>query len=69
MTFDTKLGVTADPWQFLADLGQLWHDRGGLRRASQDQYVGYAFPMLPYYGLTDLRRSSRCGWPSGCGCR
>ncbi|MDX2696669.1 alpha-(1-_3)-arabinofuranosyltransferase domain-containing protein [Streptomyces ipomoeae] len=51
-TFDTKLGVTTDPWQFLADLGQLWHDRGGFG-GIQDQYVGYAWPMLPYYGLTD----------------
>ncbi|MGW0709891.1 alpha-(1-_3)-arabinofuranosyltransferase domain-containing protein [Streptomyces sp. NPDC002643] len=52
-TFDTKLGVTTDPWQFLSDLGQLWHDRGGFG-GIQDQYVGYAWPMLPYYGLTDL---------------
>ncbi|MGA4842218.1 DUF3367 domain-containing protein [Streptomyces sp. G45] len=53
MTFDTKLGVAVDPWQFLSDLGQLWHDRGGFG-GLQDQYVGYAFPMLPYYALTDL---------------
>ncbi|MEU6989341.1 DUF3367 domain-containing protein [Streptomyces sp. NPDC046465] len=53
MTFDTKLGVTVDPWQFLSDLGQLWHDRGGFG-GIQDQYVGYAFPMLPFYGLAKL---------------
>ncbi|MEL3944944.1 alpha-(1-_3)-arabinofuranosyltransferase [Streptomyces sp. LNU-CPARS28] len=53
MTFDTKLGVAVDPWQFLSDLGQLWHDRGGFG-GIQDQYIGYAFPMLPYYALTDL---------------
>ncbi|MEU0431342.1 alpha-(1-_3)-arabinofuranosyltransferase [Streptomyces sp. NPDC006290] len=52
-TFDTKLGVTLDPWQFLTDLGQLWHDRGGFG-GIQDQYVGYAWPMLPYYGLCRL---------------
>ncbi|MGP4049557.1 alpha-(1-_3)-arabinofuranosyltransferase domain-containing protein [Streptomyces sp. 2A115] len=51
-TFDTKLGVVLDPWQFLADLGQLWHDRGGFGGIA-DQYVGYAFPMLPYYALCD----------------
>ncbi|MFE0100008.1 alpha-(1-_3)-arabinofuranosyltransferase family protein [Streptomyces sp. NPDC059009] len=50
MTFDTKLGVALDPWQFLSDLGQLWHDRGGFG-GIQDQYVGYVFPMLPFYGL------------------
>ncbi|WP_159062350.1 alpha-(1-_3)-arabinofuranosyltransferase domain-containing protein, partial [Streptomyces caniscabiei] len=52
-TFDTKLGVTTDPWQFVSDLGQLWHDRGGFGGIA-DQYVGYLWPMLPYYGLTDL---------------
>ncbi|MFF0020106.1 alpha-(1-_3)-arabinofuranosyltransferase family protein [Streptomyces sp. NPDC005496] len=52
-TFDTKLGVALDPWQFLSDLGQLWHDRGGFG-GLQDQYVGYAWPMLPFYGLCKL---------------
>ncbi|GEC08078.1 coagulation factor 5/8 type [Streptomyces spinoverrucosus] len=49
-TFDTKLGVTVDPGQFLADLGQLWHDRGGFG-GIQDQYVGYLWPMLPFHWL------------------
>ncbi|MFI7413769.1 alpha-(1-_3)-arabinofuranosyltransferase family protein [Streptomyces sp. NPDC049627] len=53
MTFETKLAVAADPLRFLGDLGQLWHDRAGFGGIS-DQYVGYAFPMLPYYALTDL---------------
>ncbi|MFF6912677.1 alpha-(1-_3)-arabinofuranosyltransferase family protein [Streptomyces sp. NPDC012466] len=54
-TFDTKLGVTVDPGQFLADLGQLWHDRAGFG-GIQDQYVGYLWPMLPFYWLCDLVR-------------
>ncbi|ANS65009.1 hypothetical protein SLINC_2785 [Streptomyces lincolnensis] len=49
-TFDTKLGVTTDPGRFLADLGQLWHDQGSFG-GIQDQYVGYAWPMLPFYWL------------------
>ncbi|MFH8617736.1 alpha-(1-_3)-arabinofuranosyltransferase family protein [Streptomyces sp. NPDC017979] len=53
MTFDTKLGVATDPWQFIADLGQLWQDRAGFGGLA-NQYIGYAFPMLPYYGLADL---------------
>ncbi|WP_338696201.1 alpha-(1-_3)-arabinofuranosyltransferase family protein [Streptomyces sp. Q6] len=52
-TFETKLGVALDPWRFIADLGQLWHDRAGFGGIA-DQYIGYAFPMLPFYGLTDL---------------
>ncbi|MFC8141299.1 alpha-(1-_3)-arabinofuranosyltransferase family protein [Streptomyces paradoxus] len=54
-TFDTKLGVTVDPGQFLADLGQLWHDRAGFG-GIQDQYIGYLWPMLPFYWLCDLVR-------------
>ncbi|WP_184917580.1 alpha-(1-_3)-arabinofuranosyltransferase [Streptomyces luteogriseus] len=54
-TFDSKLGVTVDPGQFLADLGQLWHDRAGFG-GIQDQYVGYLWPMLPFYWLCDLVR-------------
>lgn len=53
MTFDTKLGVVADPWRFLGDLGELWHSRAGFGGIA-DQYVGYAVPMLPYYGIADL---------------
>ncbi|MFJ5259569.1 alpha-(1-_3)-arabinofuranosyltransferase family protein [Streptomyces sp. NPDC088387] len=49
-TFDTKLGVTVDPGQFIADLGQLWHDRAGFG-GIQDQYVGYLWPMLPFHWL------------------
>ncbi|GAA3496935.1 alpha-(1-_3)-arabinofuranosyltransferase [Streptomyces prasinosporus] len=54
-TFDTKLGVTVDPGRFLADLGQLWHDRGSFGGIS-DQYVGYLWPMLPFYWVCDLVR-------------
>ncbi|MFE1323090.1 alpha-(1-_3)-arabinofuranosyltransferase family protein [Streptomyces sp. NPDC058741] len=54
-TFDTKLGVTVDPGRFLADLGQLWHDRAGFG-GIQDQYVGYLWPMLPFHWLCGLVR-------------
>ncbi|MEU9982871.1 alpha-(1-_3)-arabinofuranosyltransferase family protein [Streptomyces sp. NPDC050856] len=54
-TFDTKLGVALDPLRFLADLGELWHSRAGFGGIF-DQYVGYAFPMLPFYALADLAR-------------
>ncbi|SDK58872.1 alpha-(1-_3)-arabinofuranosyltransferase domain-containing protein [Streptomyces indicus] len=53
MTFDTKLGVNVDPWKFFSDLGQLWHDRAGFGGIF-DQYIGYAFPQLPFYGIADL---------------
>ncbi|WP_274563644.1 alpha-(1-_3)-arabinofuranosyltransferase [Streptomyces spiramyceticus] len=53
MTFETKLGVALDPFKFLSDLGELWHSRSGFGGIF-DQYVGYAFPMLPFYALADL---------------
>ncbi len=55
MTFETKLGVVADPFGFLHDLGTLWQDRGGFGGIA-DQYIGYAFPTLPYYALAHLAR-------------
>ncbi|MGW7196521.1 alpha-(1-_3)-arabinofuranosyltransferase domain-containing protein [Streptomyces chryseus] len=53
MTFETKLGVALDPWRFLGDLGSLWNGNMGLGGIA-NQYIGYAFPALPYYALTDL---------------
>ncbi|MFP1629468.1 alpha-(1-_3)-arabinofuranosyltransferase family protein [Streptomyces sp. 5K101] len=55
MTFETKLGVVADPWKFLRDLGQLWHDRAGFGGIA-DQYAGYLIPMLPFHAAADLVR-------------
>lgn len=55
MTFETKLGVALDPWRFLGDLGSLWNGNVGLGGIA-NQYVGYAFPALPYYALMDLVR-------------
>ncbi|WP_445330562.1 alpha-(1-_3)-arabinofuranosyltransferase domain-containing protein [Streptomyces sp. GSL17-111] len=52
MTFETKLGVATDPWMFLGELGNLWSDRSGFGGIA-DQYIGYLFPMLPFYALLD----------------
>ncbi|MER7621046.1 alpha-(1-_3)-arabinofuranosyltransferase family protein [Streptomyces sp. NPDC126503] len=53
MTFETKLGVALDPWRFIGDLGSLWNGNVGLGGIA-NQYIGYAFPALPYYALMDL---------------
>ncbi|MFE5486048.1 alpha-(1-_3)-arabinofuranosyltransferase family protein [Streptomyces sp. NPDC056527] len=55
MTFETKLGVALDPWRFIGDLGSLWNGNVGLGGIA-NQYIGYAFPALPYYALMDLLR-------------
>ncbi len=46
--FDTKLGVDLDPAGFYARLWQLWNPNEWLGTL-QDQYIGYAFPMGPFY--------------------
>ncbi len=46
--FDTKLGVDIDPASFLARLWQLWNPYEWFGTL-QDQYIGYAFPMAPFY--------------------
>ena len=46
--FDTKLGVDLDPAGFYARLWQLWNPDEWFGTL-QDQYIGYAFPMAPFY--------------------
>jgi arabinofuranan 3-O-arabinosyltransferase len=48
MVFDTKLGVDINPAGFYAQLWQLWNPREWLGTL-QDQYIGYAVPMAPFY--------------------
>jgi len=50
MTFDTKLGVNIDPVGFYGRLWHLWNPLEFLG-SLQDQYIGYAFPMGPFYLL------------------
>src|SRR5580698_3073920 len=46
--YDTKLGVDIDPAGFLVRLWPLWDPLAWLGTL-QDQYIGYAFPMAPFY--------------------
>ncbi len=46
--YDTKLGVDLDAQEFLARLWSLWNPLEWLG-SLQDQYVGYAIPMAPFY--------------------
>lgn len=54
--FDTKLGVDIAPADFLARLWQLWNPNEWLGTLS-DQYIGYAFPMGPFYLLGEILHS------------
>jgi arabinofuranan 3-O-arabinosyltransferase len=53
IVFDTKLGVDIDPAGFLGRLWHLWNPLESMGRLD-DQYVGYAFPMAPFYALAKL---------------
>ena len=52
--FDTKLGVDVNAGEFLGRLWSLWNPLewfGSL----QDQYIGYAIPMAPFFLVGQLR--------------
>jgi arabinofuranan 3-O-arabinosyltransferase len=53
MIFDTKLGVDIDPSGFFARLWPLWNPLEWLGTL-QDQYIGYAVPMAPFFLLGQL---------------
>jgi arabinofuranan 3-O-arabinosyltransferase len=55
MFFDTKLGVDIDPLGFYARLWHLWNPLEWFGTL-QDQYIGYAFPMAPFYLIGELLR-------------
>ncbi len=46
--FDTKLGVDIDPIGFYTRLWHLWNPTQWFGTL-QDQYIGYSFPMAPFY--------------------
>jgi arabinofuranan 3-O-arabinosyltransferase len=46
--FDTKLGVDIDAREFLVRLWSLWNPLEWLG-SLQDQYIGYAIPMAPFF--------------------
>ncbi|HEY6787814.1 MAG TPA: alpha-(1-_3)-arabinofuranosyltransferase family protein [Trebonia sp.] len=53
MVFDTKLGVDIDAAGFLTRLWQLWNPLEWFGTL-QNQYIGYAIPMAPFYLLGQL---------------
>jgi arabinofuranan 3-O-arabinosyltransferase len=53
--YDTKLGVDLDAAGFYLRLWHLWNPLEWFGTL-QDQYIGYAFPMTPFYLLAQVSR-------------
>jgi hypothetical protein len=49
--FDTRIELSADPSLFLHRVAQLWSSTGDLGHLQSGQFVGYLFPMAPWFAF------------------
>src|SRR5690242_1862274 len=49
--FDTRIELSADPSLFLHRVAQLWSSTGDLGHLQAGQFVGYLFPMAPWFAF------------------
>ncbi|HEV7844661.1 MAG TPA: alpha-(1-_3)-arabinofuranosyltransferase family protein [Thermoleophilaceae bacterium] len=50
---DTRLELSADPSLFLARVGDVWSSTTDLGHVQSGQFVGYLFPMGPWFAAAD----------------
>jgi hypothetical protein len=48
-TTDTKIDLHVDPGRFLSEVASVWTATGDLGEVHSSQYVGYLWPMGPFY--------------------
>src|SRR5690349_10126169 len=49
--FDTRIELSAAPSLFLHRVAQLWSSTGDLGHLQAGQFVGYLFPMAPWFAF------------------
>ena len=51
--FDTRIELSVDPGLFLERVTSVWSSTGDLGHVQGGQFVGYLFPMAPWFALSD----------------
>ena len=51
--FDTRIELSVDPALFLERVASVWSSTGDFGHVQSGQFVGYLFPMAPWFALTD----------------
>jgi arabinofuranan 3-O-arabinosyltransferase len=51
--FDTRIELSVDPGLFLERVANVWSSTGDLGHVQSGQFVGYLFPMGPWFALSD----------------
>src|SRR6188472_1277002 len=49
--FDTRIELSADPVLFLHRVSAVWSSAGDLGHVQSGQFVGYLFPMAPWFAF------------------
>ena len=76
---DTRIELSADPALFLHRVAAVWSSTGDLGHVQSDQFVGYLFPMAPWFALAQWIGHPDVGepaavagraerWPHGASC-
>ena len=54
LSFETKVDLHVEPLRFLGSVLSVWSPTGDLGHVQSGQYVGYLFPMGPFFAFGRL---------------